>query len=653
MACVLCVSWVALIVTLLVVHSVGDENHAVLSKSQPAYFAAQSLDLAVTNVDDATASILLTPHPQKSDVATFTSARTDVAKALLRAQNNAATPAQMRALNDAVRVMSGPNGYIAQMAQAVALKVSGHDAEAVKTYNGSHFGPIENALFRFEADAQTQMLSSGKRVEQLQNTALVLGSVLGILSGILAIGLGLVIATSLSLRVRRTSESLAHVVSNDFSALEVALSALADGDLEARFTAGCEDVEPNGHDEITGLALTYNRLAEGLRSIGEAFGEAMWRLRAAVSGVAAAALKLDRVSIDMSSATEQSSAAVEDISRAADSLADGTAQQAERLRQTTVAIDELTRAVTGIASGATNQQAAIEGAFEARLALKREIDAMSDLAERLTQAAAYTREEIVSGANAASETTFAMQAIRNQSEHAVSAIGALTERSRAIEAIIDIIEEIADQTNLLALNAAIEAARAGEHGRGFAVVADEVRKLAERSGSATSDVTHILSAIRDETVRAESAMRASADATEKGVMLAQTSSQVLQTLEEAIVQTDAIAADMSQRSNAMRDASVRSTRSEQDILNVAQENVVVAGQMRGAVAQIGDTLSEIAVHAETQSAAAQQVASSALELAGQVKRLDATAKELRVEGQAMTMLVTNFRVEDIQRLSGD
>ena len=119
--------------------------------------------------------------------------------------------------------MSGANGYIAQMAHAVALKVSGRDTDAVKLYNSSHFGPIENALFRFEADAQAQMFSSGKRVEQLQNTAVVLGSVLGILSGILAIGLGLVIATSISTRVRRTSESLAHVVSNDFSALEVAL----------------------------------------------------------------------------------------------------------------------------------------------------------------------------------------------------------------------------------------------------------------------------------------------------------------------------------------------------------------------------------------------------------------------------------------------
>lgn len=646
MACVLCVSWIALVVTLLVVRWIGSENHAVLGESQPAYFAAQSLDLAVTNLDDATASFMITPHPQASDVQSFRKTRGDVDKALKQAQTHASTPAQVRALKDAIAIMSGPKGYVAQMEDAVATKMRGRDARAIKIYNDSHFGPIENALFRFEADAQKQMLDSGNHVEALQRAAIAWGGMLGVLSGLLALAIGLLIANSLAKRVARTSDSLAQVVSNDFSALARALNALSEGDLDARFTAVCEDVAPDGHDEITGLTLTYNHLAGGLRSIGQTFGDAMWKLREAISSVAAAALNLERVSRDMSSATTESSSAVEEISRAANSVAGGTAQQAERLRYATSAVEELVRSVEEIATGAAEQQGAIEGAFEARTALQREIDAISEIAERLTQAAAFTRQEIVAGADAASETTGAMQSIRSQSEHAVKAIAALTERSRAIEEIIRIIEEIADQTNLLALNAAIEAARAGEHGRGFAVVAAEVRKLAERSSGATGDITQILSAIRDETVRAERAMRASADATEKGVVLAQTSSQVLQTLEQSILQTDAIAADVSRRSNTMHSASVSSRRSEEDIRGVAQANVVVAAHMRDAVTQIGNTLHDIAMHADAQSAGAEQVAASALQLADQIRRLDATAKELRGEGHSMSMLVTNFRLEE-------
>ena len=102
-----------------------------------------------------------------------------------------------------------------------------------------------------------------------------------------------------------------------------------------------------------------------------------------------------------------------------------------------------------------------------------------------------------------------LQEMSEKTSETAAGVEQLNERTAQIGGIVRLIKEIADQTNLLALNAAIEAARAGEQGRGFAVVADEVRKLAERTGSATSEIATLVSAIQDETSRVKAQMELS------------------------------------------------------------------------------------------------------------------------------------------------
>ncbi len=199
------------------------------------------------------------------------------------------------------------------------------------------------------------------------------------------------------------------------------------------------------------------------------------------------------------------------------------------------------------------------------------------------KAIATTSEDIVSAANNARDLSkqgnqvvaSAVQGIervaKNVSETAAS-IAELGQRSSQIGKILSVIKDIADQTNLLALNAAIEAARAGEQGRGFAVVADEVRKLAERTTAATTEISSMVGAIQNDTGQAVLTMRQGSDEVREGVALANQAGKALQDITHSVEQ---VVQMIGQIANATRDQSAASdslTLTVEEIARMAQEN---------------------------------------------------------------------------------
>ena len=131
-----------------------------------------------------------------------------------------------------------------------------------------------------------------------------------------------------------------------------------------------------------------------------------------------------------------------------------------------------------------------------------------------------TEKLVESGSTILDETVREMQMISGSIEHSAQRVAQLGDRSEQITKIVNTIKNIADQTNLLALNAAIEAARAGEQGRGFAVVADEVRLLASRTAQSTTEIAQMIGLILQETRAAVDSINGSRDAAERGVGLA-------------------------------------------------------------------------------------------------------------------------------------
>src|SRR5215510_5326117 len=195
-----------------------------------------------------------------------------------------------------------------------------------------------------------------------------------------------------------------------------------------------------------------------------------------------------------------------------------------------VAADEMQAGATQQDQEITNTSSAVE---ELTVSMKQ----VSNNAEASAEAARRALDAAEQGNRAVRDTLEGMQRIRASVQATAKKIKSLGDRSLEISEIINVINDITEQTNLLALNAAIEAARAGEAGRGFAVVADEVRKLAEHSRTATKDIAALIKAIQAETNEAVVVMEEGTKEVEGGAALADQAGRALDAISSVVRQS--------------------------------------------------------------------------------------------------------------------
>lgn len=316
------------------------------------------------------------------------------------------------------------------------------------------------------------------------------------------------------------------------------MEGIAEGDADLT-----QRVDQTRSDELGRLGAGFNRFVARIHDV-----------------IAEAA----RVSGEVSSAATQ-------IAQTTEQMASSMNQQGEQTLQVAAGVEEMSLTVSQVA--------------EQSVLARQSAD---DAGERASRGGGVVRQ-----------TVDAIGGIAAVVESSVSAVGVLGNRAQEIGQIVEVINGVADQTNLLALNAAIEAARAGEHGRGFAVVADEVRKLAERTTEATNEVAEAIRAIQSETQTAVTQMNQGTERVTHGVQCAEEAGEALQLIvggaqatSEQIVRIDAAleeqtlaTQDIARSVSSISDITGQSAQGATDIAAAATQLSVRSGDLQRLIVQ--------------------------------------------------------------------
>ncbi|UPW00553.1 methyl-accepting chemotaxis protein [Halorussus gelatinilyticus] len=348
----------------------------------------------------------------------------------------------------------------------------------------------------------------------------------------------------------------------------------ADGDLSRRMDADAES------DAMARIASAYNRMMDELTD---------------------AMLEVRSFSREVAGESEQATDSLAEVERAS---------------------EEVSESVQEISDGAVEQNRSLQRASEEMSDLSATVEEVASSTETVAQRVEQAAEEGQEGQHAAEDAIEELDSIEERTERTAESVERLREEVGDIEEVVGFVTDIAEQTHVLALNASIEAARAGEAGQGFAVVAEEVKNLAEQTQSATDEIGDSIERVRDQTETTVEEMHETRTSVSDGTETVETALEALEQLVEDVSETNDSIHEISRATESQADSVQQVVTTVEDVSSVSEETTAQAETVSAA--------------AEEQTASLTEVSNGVKDLADRAERLSDLLEQFDFEDGGRT-----------------